>query len=131
MVCPQKTEPNEFDKAGLTENSTITIDTTLLEILEENPEIIIEIGSHTDSRGTDSYNETLSQRRAESVVRYLIGKGVQESRLQAKGYGETQHIAPNENPDGSDNPEGRALNRRTEFRIVGKLKGVSEIIYTK
>lgn len=121
----------EFDKAGLTENSTITIDTTLLEILEENPEIIIEIGSHTDSRGTDSYNETLSQRRAESVVRYLIGKGVQESRLQAKGYGETQHIAPNENPDGSDNPEGRALNRRTEFRIVGKLKGVSEIIYTR
>jgi OOP family OmpA-OmpF porin len=121
----------EFDKAGLTESSKITIDTTLLIILEQNPGIIIEIGSHTDSKGSDIYNQSLSQRRAESVVKYLIGKGVEEERLQAKGYGETQFIAPNENEDGTDSEEGRALNRRTEFRIVGKLKGVSEIIYTR
>ncbi|MFT6716906.1 MAG: OOP family OmpA-OmpF porin, partial [Saprospiraceae bacterium] len=105
--------------------------TTLLIILEQNPGIIIEIGSHTDSKGSDIYNQSLSQRRAESVVKYLIGKGVEEERLQAKGYGETQFIAPNENEDGTDSEEGRALNRRTEFRIVGKLKGVSEIIYTR
>jgi len=121
----------EFDKAGLTESSKITIDTTLLTILEQNPEIIIEIGSHTDSKGSDAYNQSLSQRRAESVVKYLINKGVDESRLQAKGYGETQFITPNENPDGTDSEEGRALNRRTEFKIVGKLKGVSEVIYTR
>jgi len=121
----------EFDKAGLTESSKITIDTTLLVILEKNPEIIIEIGSHTDSRGTNKYNQSLSQRRAESVVQYLIGKGLDKSRLQAKGYGETQFLVPNENEDGTDSEEGRALNRRTEFKIVGKLKGVSEIIYTR
>ncbi|MFT6745699.1 MAG: OOP family OmpA-OmpF porin [Glaciecola sp.] len=121
----------EFDKAGLTESSKITIDTTLLDILEQNKDIIIEIGSHTDSKGSDIYNESLSQRRAESVVKYLIGKGVDKARLQAKGYGETKFLVPNENPDGTDSEEGRALNRRTEFRIVGKLEGVSEIIYTR
>jgi OOP family OmpA-OmpF porin len=121
----------EFDKAGLTESSKITIDTTLLVILEQNPDIIIEIGSHTDSKGSDIYNESLSQRRAESVVNYLINKGVPESQLEAKGYGETEFIAPNENTDGTDSEEGRALNRRTEFKIVGKLKGISEIIYTR
>lgn len=121
----------DFDKANLTENSTITIDTTLLDLLEENPTIIIEIGSHTDSKGSEVYNQALSQRRAESVVKYLIGKGVDENRLQAKGYGETQFLVSNENPDGTDSEKGRALNRRTEFRIVGKVKDVSEIIYTR
>ena len=121
----------EFDKADLTASSTTTIDTTLLLILEKNPSIIIEIGSHTDSKGTDSYNETLSQKRAESVVTYLIKKGISANRLKAKGYGEKVPIAPNENEDGTDNPEGRAMNRRTEFKIVGKIPGVSEIIYRK
>ena len=95
------------------------------------PDIKIEIGSHTDSRGSDAYNQRLSQQRAQSVVNYLVGKGIPRKRLAAKGYGESQPIAPNENKDGSDNPEGRQMNRRTEFRIVGKIEGVSEIIYTK
>ena len=68
-----------------------------------------------------NYNIKLSQRRSESVVRYLIEKGIDQDRLIAKGYGESQPIAPNKNPDGSDNPEGRQLNRRTEFKIVGSL----------
>ncbi len=111
----------EFDKAALTKESEITIDTTIYEILIENPHIIIELSSHTDSEGSDGYNENLSQRRAESVVNYLIQKGIPKKRLTPKGYGESKPRAPNKNPDGSDNPEGRAKNRRTEFKVIGEL----------
>lgn len=118
-----------FDKSYLTEKATQTIDTTLLEILKQNPELIVEISSHTDSKGTDEYNVGLSQRRAQSVVDYLIKNGIDKKRLQAKGYGEKQPIAPNKHLDGSDNPEGRAKNRRTEFRVIGTLDEYSGIIY--
>lgn len=120
-----------YDKAYLTDKSLITIDTTLLEILNNNPDLIIEIGSHTDSKGSDKYNEELSQRRAQSVVDYLLEKGIDRERLKAKGYGETVPIEPNTNEDGTDNVEGRAKNRRTEFKVIGKIKGVKEIIYTE
>ncbi|RMG83714.1 MAG: OmpA family protein, partial [Bacteroidetes bacterium] len=104
--------------------------TTLYKILVENPKIIVEISSHTDSKGDDEYNMKLSQRRAESVVNYLIKKGIEKERLHAKGYGETKPIAPNVNPDGSDNPEGRAKNRRTEFKIIGILPTkYSDVLY--
>lgn len=121
----------EYDKSELLDSSKTVIDTTMLRIMNENPDIVVEIGSHTDSRGSDAYNERLSQARAQSVVDYLVGKGIARKRLIAKGYGEKQPIAPNDNPDGTDNPEGRQMNRRTEFRVVGKIKGISEIIYTK
>jgi len=121
----------EFDKSVLLDSSKTVIDTTLLKVLKENPNIKVEIGSHTDSRGSDSYNKRLSQQRAQSVVNYLINKGVERQRLVAKGYGETKPIAPNKNQNGSDNPEGRQMNRRTEFRIIGKIEGVSEIIYQR
>lgn len=121
----------EYDKFALLDSSKIVIDTTMLKILTENPDIVIEIGSHTDANGSDAYNQKLSQKRAQSVVDYLVGKGIARKRLVAKGYGESTPIAPNKNPDGSDNPEGRQMNRRTEFRVVGKIKGISEIIYTK
>ena len=111
----------EFDKAILTEASKTTIDTTIYEILIENPHIIIELSSHTDSEGSDSYNEELSQRRAESVVNYLIQKGIPKKRLTPKGYGESQPRAKNKNADGSDNPDGRAKNRRTEFKVIGEM----------
>ena len=67
---------------------------------------------------TESYNIRLSQRRAESAVNYIIQAGISPDRLVAKGYGETMPIALNTNPDGSDNPEGRAKNRRTEFKVI-------------
>ena len=63
----------------------------------------------------------LSNQRAESVVRYLVLNGIDKKRLKSQGYGETMPIALNENPDGTDNPEGRALNRRTDFQIIGKI----------
>ena len=74
----------------------------------------IELSSHTDSKGSDEYNQKLSQMRAQSVVDYLLSKNVAAARLQAKGYGETMPVATNETDD------GRQLNRRTEFKILSK-----------
>lgn len=108
----------EFDSAELTHESRSEIDKGILNLLRENPEVVIEISSHTDSRGGLEYNTELSQRRAENVVQYLTTRGIASDRLQAKGYGESNPIAPNTNPDGSDNPKGRAENRRTEFKIL-------------
>lgn len=110
-----------FDSPDLTDNAKVSIDTTLLLILKDNPDIIVLIGAHTDSKGGKLYNLRLSQKRAESVVQYLIKKGIEMDRLQAKGYGEKVPVASNINEDGSDNPEGRRRNRRTEFKILGKL----------
>jgi hypothetical protein len=70
----------------------------------------------------------LSQARAQSVVNYLIAKGIAQNRLVAKGFGATVPIAPNTTPDGKDNPEGRQKNRRTEFQIIGTIPN-TEIIY--
>lgn len=119
----------DFDKSVLSSKAKRVIDTTLLVVMRETPQIVIEISSHTDSKGEAEYNKKLSQARAESVVNYLIKKGIDSKRLYAKGYGEEKPIAPNENPDGSDNPEGREKNRRTEFKIIGSLDQYSEIIY--
>lgn len=112
----------ETDKYDLTAGSKTVLDTTLLVLLQENPEIKIEIGAHTDDVGSDAYNQNLSQKRAEGVVKYLISKGITSNRLVAKGYGETQPRVPNLKPDGSPDPVNRQKNRRTEFRIVGKVK---------
>lgn len=90
----------------------------LVTLLNDNPDLKIEMGSHTDSVASDAYNIELSQRRAESTVSYLIKKGIDATRLEAKGYGESKPIARNTNPDGSDNPTGRQRNRRTEFKIL-------------
>jgi len=110
----------DYDQATLRTASKSTLDSLVL-FLKENPAIIVELGAHTDNKGDDEYNKKLSQKRAESVVKYLITAGLSKDRLIAKGYGETNAIAQNENPDGSDNPEGRQLNRRTEFTIKGEL----------
>ena len=119
----------DFAKYTLREESKTVIDTTILKILNAYPKIIVEISSHTDSVGTEQSNMTLSQNRAQSVVNYLIQKGIDPERLVAKGYGETKPIAPNTNPDGSDNPEGRQKNRRTEFRVIGHLDDDADILY--
>lgn len=111
----------EFDRSDLTKNSTVTLDTTILKIMLLNPDIIVEISSHTDDKGSEDYNQKLSQKRAESVVAYLIARGISRDRLKAQGYGETSPVAPNRNKDGSDNPAGRAKNRRTEFKIIGTI----------
>lgn len=90
----------------------------LAELMQANPEITIEIGSHTDARGSDRYNANLSQRRAESAVAYLIRLGVDPGRLSAQGYGEMG--VRNRCVDGVDcNDDEHQYNRRTEFTVTG------------
>ncbi len=79
--------------------------------------MVIELSAHTDSKGTDAYNQKLSERRAQSCVDYLVSQGIGKDRVIVKTYGESMPIAPNE-IDGKDNPEGRAENRRTEFKVL-------------
>jgi outer membrane protein OmpA-like peptidoglycan-associated protein len=119
----------EYDKAELTKEAERVIHNTIYKLLKEHPTIIVEISSHTDSVASNEYNMELSQKRAESVVNFLMEKGISEEQMTAKGYGEENPIAPNSNPDGTDNEEGRAKNRRTEFRIIGELEEYSDIIY--
>ncbi len=76
------------------------------------------MSAHTDSKGSDEYNYTLSDNRARSVREYILSKGIAAKRIISQGYGETKPVADNANPDGSDNPEGRQLNRRVEFKIL-------------
>ncbi|TLX74048.1 hypothetical protein E9993_13180 [Labilibacter sediminis] len=108
----------EFDNDQLTDESKTVIKGTLLKLMLQYTDLLVEISSHTDNKGNERYNKRLSQNRADNVVAFLISEGVEEFRLKARGFGETQPIANNVNPDGSDNPEGRALNRRTEFRLI-------------
>ncbi len=76
------------------------------------------IEGHTDSKGPEAYNLRLSERRAEAVKQWFIEEGgLADLEFETKGYGESRPVAPNKNPDGSDNPEGRAKNRRVEIRI--------------
>lgn len=106
-----------LDSANIRPASARELD-KLVEVLNDNPEIKIEMASHTDSIGSIEYNINLSQRRAASTVNYLIKQGITPERLVAKGYGESKPIARNTNPDGTDNPDGRQRNRRTEFKIL-------------
>jgi outer membrane protein OmpA-like peptidoglycan-associated protein len=84
----------------------------LVSLLQANPTQKIEIGGHTDNVGADADNQKLSENRAKSVVEYLVQQGIAGERLSAKGYGETVPITTN------DTEEGRAKNRRTEFKVV-------------
>jgi outer membrane protein OmpA-like peptidoglycan-associated protein len=107
----------DFDKWYIRKESEAEL-TKLLTFMQENPDAIVEISSHTDSRAPFDYNMRLSQRRAQSVVDWLVGKGISKSRLKAKGYGET--MPRNNCTDGVPCTEyEHQRNRRTEFRVVG------------
>lgn len=107
----------DYDKATLRPESAASLE-KLTELMKNNPSLDVKIFSYTDSKGTDAYNVNLSQQRAESVVNYLVRNGVDRSRLSAQGMGEKNPVAPNADPKGKDNPEGRQQNRRTTFRII-------------
>jgi outer membrane protein OmpA-like peptidoglycan-associated protein len=111
----------DFDKAYIREDAEEPL-AELIKILDDNPDLIVEIGSHTDARGSNRYNEKLSQRRAKSVVKYLEGRGIPANRLEYQGYGETQPT--NECVDEIPcDEEKHQRNRRTEFRVVGLVDG--------
>lgn len=107
----------EYNSARLTPASKKIIDDNLLKLMNEKKNLRIEIMSHTDSRGNDAYNMSLSQQRAQSVVNYLVSKGISRNRLVAKGYGETRLKNKCANGVSCSEAEHQA-NRRTEFRII-------------
>ena len=107
----------EFGSARLTSESRRIIDNKLLKLMRDKPNIRIELSSHTDARGSAEANQSLSQARAESVVNYLVSRGVQRSRLVAKGFGESR--PRNKCIDGVECTEDEHhQNRRTEFRVL-------------
>lgn len=106
----------DFDKWNIRPDAAIELN-KLVKILSDNPQISVELGSHTDARGTKDYNEQLSQKRAESAVAYIISKGIDPERITAKGYGE--NVPVNGCVDGVNcDDESHQMNRRTEFKVT-------------
>jgi outer membrane protein OmpA-like peptidoglycan-associated protein len=106
----------DFDKYFLRPEGKIELD-KLVSYMKERPTLIVELSSHTDCRGSDSYNIELSQNRAQSCVDYIIEKGIEKNRIVAKGYGETKLV--NQCSDGIEcSPEEHQENRRTELKFI-------------
>jgi outer membrane protein OmpA-like peptidoglycan-associated protein len=106
----------DYDKWDILPESEVELN-KLITVLNDNPSWKVELGSHTDARGSDSYNEILSQKRSDSAVDYIIKNGISKDRIIAKGYGESQLI--NHCKNGVECPdEVHRQNRRTEFKIL-------------
>jgi outer membrane protein OmpA-like peptidoglycan-associated protein/tetratricopeptide (TPR) repeat protein len=103
----------DYDQATLRPQSKDELQ-VLIKFMTDNPTIKVELSGHTDSRGSDTYNQKLSEDRAHAVVDYLVAHGLDKKRLVYVGYGETKPVATN------DSEEGRQLNRRTELKILSK-----------
>ncbi|MDD4108473.1 MAG: OmpA family protein [Prolixibacteraceae bacterium] len=108
-----------FDKSNLSEEAKTNLDKLVI-VLNNYPDTDIEVQGHTDSRGSEAYNQTLSEQRAGTVSSYLTGKGIAYNRLDIKGFGET--LPKYEN----DTADGRTLNRRVEFMITANEKMKAE-----
>jgi len=102
----------DLDEYYIRDDAALELD-KLVTILRDNPELKIELSSHTDDRAPDDYNMKLSERRAKSAVEYIVSQGISKDRLVAKGYGETKLIIPN-----AQTEEQHQINRRTEFKIL-------------
>jgi outer membrane protein OmpA-like peptidoglycan-associated protein len=107
-----------FGGPQLTAAGKRRVETLAETLIREAPDRHVHVEGHTDSIGAELFNQGLSERRAESVALALIAAGVEESLVDHRGYGATFPIAPNSNPDGSDNPPGRTRNRRVEVVIT-------------
>ena len=116
----------DFNKATLRPESKQALD-KLVKTLNDNPNVTIELSAHTDSRGSDAYNEQLSQRRAESVVAYLIANGIAADRLTPKGYGESKPKFTDDVisalPE-NEQEQYHQMNRRTEFKVLRTTYGM-------
>lgn len=104
----------DYDKSNITEKAAFELD-KLVQIMNKYPEMVIEVESHTDSRGSDSYNMKLSDRRAKTTVQYVISKGISETRISGEGKGES---TPKVNCGGNCSEEEHQANRRSEFNIT-------------
>jgi outer membrane protein OmpA-like peptidoglycan-associated protein len=101
----------DFDQATLREESFLELN-RILPFFRKYPNLIIELGGHTDSFGSDAYNQKLSQDRARAVRSYILSQGIPNARVEAVGYGEVSPVASN------DSDEGRQMNRRVEFKVL-------------
>jgi OOP family OmpA-OmpF porin len=108
-----------FDRYDLTPGGMATLDEFVNDLRKPEVESIssILVVGNTDSIGSEQYNQALSERRAATVANYLVQSGIDSSVITARGDGELNPVAPNTNPDGSDNPEGRAQNRRVDVTV--------------
>ncbi|WP_224998415.1 OmpA family protein [Cesiribacter sp. SM1] len=107
----------DFDKTTLRPESYPELD-KVVELMEQNPGLFIEIGGHTDDKGSDEYNEKLSQGRAEAVRDYITGQFIESARVTARGYGESKPEVAN------DTDDNRQINRRVEFTILQNTAGL-------
>lgn len=101
----------DVNSSRLTANAKVILN-QVADALAAQPNVKVEIGGHTDAQGSDSFNQKLSERRARSVYDYLVSRGIDASRMTAKGYGESQPV------DSNETPEGRENNRRVELKVV-------------
>ncbi len=102
----------DLDKADIRSDAALVLD-SLVQLMNDNQEIYIELGSHTDNRADDTYNLDLSRRRAQSAVRYIVNTGISSARVVAKGYGESQLLIR-----GAETEAEHQQNRRTEFKVL-------------
>jgi peptidoglycan-associated lipoprotein len=118
LIIPEIVILYDYDKANIRPDAAVILDefyAFLKDYFAEYPEQVLELGSHTDSRGSDKYNEKLAQRRADSAVAYLVAKGVSSERIKAKGYGEYEPKIKNAKTE----PDHQQ-NRRTTVKIIKK-----------
>jgi outer membrane protein OmpA-like peptidoglycan-associated protein len=113
----------EYDSFSLNDKALSTLE-LLKTILNDYPELKVEVAGYTDSRGSDIYNMKLAEERVQVVIDYFSSSGIPSSRFIKKAFGKSDFEALNNNPDGSDNPEGRKYNRRTTFGIVDPHTGI-------
>jgi outer membrane protein OmpA-like peptidoglycan-associated protein len=106
----------DFDKADLRPEAAPVLERVAI-VLKSDPTSSATIAGHTDGKGNDQYNQDLSERRAQSVRRWLVGHGVSDN-MAARGFGKTKPVAPNTLPNGADNPNGRQKNRRVEITFT-------------
>jgi outer membrane protein OmpA-like peptidoglycan-associated protein len=107
----------DFNSFALNDAAKTEIE-KLYRAMQAHPQIFVQVTGHTDSKGDVDYNLKLSVKRAQSVVQYLVAKGISKERFISLGIGKQNNIAVNQNPDGSDNPEGRKLNRYVEIKLI-------------
>jgi outer membrane protein OmpA-like peptidoglycan-associated protein len=99
-----------FDRSDLKPEATATLDREVVPELRADPDLTVVVEGHTDAVGSDTYNQSLSERRAAAVKSYLVGQGIAASRIESRGYGESQPVADNETE------LGRSKNRRVEIK---------------
>ncbi len=106
-----------FDSIMLDKQARFELE-KLCQVMTTYPDLFVQVRGHSDSRGASDYNLALSRQRARSVVDYLVARGISRERFISSGVGERGNVARNINPDGTDNPEGRKLNRQVEIMLI-------------